>query len=572
MRSYLNLIPLLLFIIFMAAVMPACSDPKTFSDPYIASLDSLLARHDDLERAKLIRIAELRQRKANASSLSDQYFFNSMLAEEFSTYSSDSAMKYVDYNIDIAQAADNKDWEIRNKILKSELLAGSGLLSQSGRLMSTIDRSQLPQDQLVDYYGQMIFLYSHLGNYTGGNANDYYVRERAYKDSIMTVIDSSHPEYLWYKGWDVNGTDKSATEVMEALRSELEKSELNTRRDAKNAYILAHLYNQKGDEENFKKYMTISAISDVRMVNAEISSLEDLAKIMFENGDIDRAYKYIAYSLNKAISYPNRVKAFSILQSLDTINRAYQERSAKQQDRTSFFLTLVCILVAILAAAIVSIFIQNNRLKHQRRNLDEANKSLNNNIHKLSTAQQQLNEANEQLKRLNSDLKIKNDELNEANYVKEEYIGYIFTICSSYISKLEELKRTIHIKAVTKKYKEIENDTADIDMKEELKDFYHSFDSIFLHIYPNFVNDFNALLQEDKRIIPREGELLNTELRIYALVRLGITDSVKIAEFLHCSAQTVYNNRFRVRNKSLIPKKDFAEAVRTLGTYVERDA
>ena len=104
-------------------------------------------------------------------------------------------------------------------------------------------------------------------------------------------------------------------------------------------------------------------------------------------------------------------------------------------------------------------------------------------------------------------------------------------------------------------------------MKDELREFYRSFDTVFLHIYPDFVNDFNSLLQDDKRIVPKEGELLNTELRIYALVRLGITDSVKIADFLHCSAQTVYNNRFKVRNKAIIDKKDFAEAVRTLGKF-----
>ena len=106
-------------------------------------------------------------------------------------------------------------------------------------------------------------------------------------------------------------------------------------------------------------------------------------------------------------------------------------------------------------------------------------------------------------------------------------------------------------------------------MRDELKDFYRSFDSIFLHIYPDFINDFNSLLQPDKRITPKEGELLNTDLRIYALVRLGITDSIKIAEFLHCSPQTVYNNRFKVRTHALVPKKDFAEAVRTLGKAVE---
>lgn len=99
----------------------------------------------------------------------------------------------------------------------------------------------------------------------------------------------------------------------------------------------------------------------------------------------------------------------------------------------------------------------------------------------------------------------------------------------------------------------------------ELKAFFHTFDQVFLNIYPDFVQDFNALLRPEEQIVPKEGELLNTDLRIYALVRLGITDSVKIADFLHCSVQTVYNNRLRVRNKSLIPKTEFAQTVQQLG-------
>ena len=189
----------------------------------------------------------------------------------------------------------------------------------------------------------------------------------------------------------------------------------------------------------------------------------------------------------------------------------------------------------------------------------------------LSEAKTQLGLANESLKKLNEELNSINQELKESNYVKEEYIGYIFTICSSYISKLESFRKNIHVKAMAKKFKEIEDYTSKADMmKEELRDFYKSFDTIFLHIYPDFIKDFNALLQPDKQIMPKEGELLNTELRIYALVRLGITDSVKIADFLHCSPQTVYNNRFRVRNKALIPREAFAETVRTLGKYMER--
>ncbi len=163
-------------------------------------------------------------------------------------------------------------------------------------------------------------------------------------------------------------------------------------------------------------------------------------------------------------------------------------------------------------------------------------------------------------------MKSTNNQLLEANYVKEEYIGYVFSICSSYISKLEEYRKNVNRKLKTGQVEELKSWSASTSIvQSELKEFYHSFDAIFLHVYPDFVDDFNALLRPEERVVLKEGELLNTELRIYALVRLGINDSVKIAEFLHCSPQTVYNNRLRTRNKAVIPKENFAEVVRSLG-------
>ena len=561
---------LILFITLCTCISTACSRKSADAPPEITTLDSLIDRRDEFDRIKLMRLGELRSRQAGATETDERFSLNSQLYEEYLTYNSDSAMKYVDANI--AMARRNGDTARLNGSLiqKSYLLAAIGLLREAESLLATVDRAKLTDKQLVPYFGQKIYLYSHMGNYTGGETNEYYVMERNYKDSIMTVITPDHPEYLWYRGWDVIGTDHNDPELNEALRRRIEYSAKDTRRDAMNAYVLARLYQQAGDEENSRKYMVLSAMIDVRIANAEIASLDDLAKIMFANGegDIDRAYRYINFSLDKAISYPNRGRAFDIMKTLDAVSKAYQERNHRQQRRTNLFLTLVCLLSAVLAMTIAIIIKQNRRLIRQGRNLDSANKQLNRNLRELSDAQAQLAEANTKLKELNADITRKNDELTEANYVKEEYIGYIFTICSNYIRKLEEFRKSIHVKAMTRQYREIEAETAGGDnMKDELREFYRSFDTVFLHIYPDFVNDFNSLLQDDKRIVPKEGELLNTELRIYALVRLGISDSVKIADFLHCSAQTVYNNRFKVRNKAIIDKKDFAEAVRTLGKF-----
>ena len=134
---------------------------------------------------------------------------------------------------------------------------------------------------------------------------------------------------------------------------------------------------------------------------------------------------------------------------------------------------------------------------------------------------------------------------------------------------MDDFRRTINRKAKVMQWDDIRNLTEGKTLeKDAMKDFYANFDAIFLHLYPQFITDFNALLQPGQELLPKEGELLSMELRIYALVRLGITDSVKIADFLHCSAQTVYNYRFRTRNKAILPKDKFIEAVKTLGHVV----
>ena len=569
MNKLLYLVAILLFASLLGT---SCSTDNSVDSADLVRLDSLLNHTADIDRQKQIRISDLRHRIGRTTSVNDQYLAASLLFGEYLVYDSDSAMKYADQRLELAHRSGNTDWEIHSLIDKSELLTGTGMLHEADEVMNTIDPCKLSRDLLVKYYGQKIFLLSHQGNYAGGDTNDYYIREREYKDSIMCVIYPQHPEYYWYKCWNLIGTEKKDPSLINEMEMYLAGAAMDSRQDAKDAYALAILCRSEGDMKRCVKYLTMSAIADVNISNADIASMDELAKLLFNNGqgDIYRAYRYVNYCLNKAISFPNRVRAIGINKLLDDVNKAFNERIMQEKRRSDSALVAVCILAAVLISAIVIIIVQNRRLRRQSDTLDKANKTLNANVSELSLAQKQLNEANAQLKELNTDLQQKNEDLNEANYVKEEYIGYIFTICSNYIRKLEEFRSSIHVKAVSKKYKEILEDTDCTDMmRDELKDFYRSFDSIFLHIYPDFINDFNSLLQPDKRITPKEGELLNTDLRIYALVRLGITDSIKIAEFLHCSPQTVYNNRFKVRTHALVPKKDFAEAVRTLGKAVE---
>lgn len=210
---------------------------------------------------------------------------------------------------------------------------------------------------------------------------------------------------------------------------------------------------------------------------------------------------------------------------------------------------------------------RSRQLKKSQAELHKINRELTQNMEELSRSKSERDELIADLQQANKHNRDISQRLREANYVKEECIGATFALCSSYIDRFEKYRKDLLKLVKNQKWKELQEEViATSYVNRELKDFYRSFDSLFLNIYPDFVRDFNSLLRPEEQLTVNPGEL-NTELRIYALVRLGISDSVKIAALLHCSTQTVYNYRLRMRNKAIIDKQNFAEAVKSLGKH-----
>jgi len=253
--------------------------------------------------------------------------------------------------------------------------------------------------------------------------------------------------------------------------------------------------------------------------------------------------------------------------SVDQILLSYQERDENQRRGLYYALGGISVALVLLIFVLIQLRRQHEKVDSQREKLRESNHLLSHNQEELAATNKSLKEINQRLEESIAQLATANASLKEADLVKEEYIGYVFSLCSNYISKMDEYRKNINRKVKVKQYDEILKLTDKSTLvQDELKEFYQNFDSLFLRIYPNFIDDFNKLLQEEERIEPRKnGELLNTDLRIYALIRLGISDSVKIAEFLHCSPQTVYNNRLKIRNKTNLSKDDFLVELQKLG-------
>lgn len=540
-----------------------------------SKLDNMILQREEYRLKKEERIKMLRNRIDMRASLEERFHTNKVLYEEYYVYNADSAMAYVTENLRIASLLKRKDWEYTWKINKSFLLSATGLLKEAEDEMRGIPVHELSDNAKVDYYCQMQYLFSHFGQYTGSESEavqrSYLDKELLYRDSVYMVARPDHPLYLWYKGCKLqyDGVD-SMRMVIPELQKAIHFSALDNRYDAMNAYILGSIYRDLDDMENYMKYLAFSSMADIVSCNKDIASLEELGMYLFSLGDIDRAYAYTNYCLQNALFYKNRVRIMGISSTIDQINAVYQEQMRQQGKRVQSYLFAVSILSAVLLLAILYIYQKLRQLAMSRSKLHEMNEELNRHVDNLSEAQRQLKEANDKLQTLNVKLKDVNTQLRESNYVKEEYIGYVFSICSSYISKLDEYRKNINRKLKANQVDEVKVMTGRSTMAQsELKEFYGNFDAIFLHVYPDFVKDFNELLKPEEQIQLKEGELLNTELRIYALVRLGINDSVKIAEFLHCSPQTVYNNRLKVRNKAIVPKEKFAETVRSLGKMQE---
>lgn len=533
----------------------------------LATLDSILVQTGELASQKELKIAQLKKKLSNAANFEEEFWINKMLYDESFVFNADSAMKYVDRNIQIATELKKKDWQDEWLINRSFMFAATGLLKEAGEVLEKVDSTSLSDGLKLSYYYQRSYLYSHLGQYMGDQKqvnNKYYNEFENANKHMLALVRPKDPLYWWC----VASCNELSPEdsLFSALENVVLSSHHNTRLDAMNAYGLSNMYKRIGDKEKTMIYLIYSAMADLRVCNRDIASLQELSSLLYDAGDIDRAYAYMNYCLKAALLYPNRVRIINISTELDKIYANYQQRDIRWRNSLQNYLYVVTFFSIILVLALIGPYRQTKKLRKSRTELDSANHSLNQHVVELSQMHKQLALANQELQNLNELLRSANQKLQESNDVKEEYIGYVFSICSNYISKLDEYRKNINRKLKTGQFEEARQLTDNSSLTQnELKDFYANFDAIFLRVYPDFVADLNSLLRPEEQILLKDASELNTEVRIYALVRLGINDSVKIADFLHCSPQTVYNHRLRMRNKAIIPKDKFAEAVRLLG-------
>ena len=536
----------ILAISFLAAYTLHATENEHTIDSLMSQLDNVIANRDMYRQKREARIDSLKKELASASDDTVRFAMLGYLIDEYNPLNTDSAFVLSVRREAVARRIGDKTFVTNARMNRANTLNATGMYKETLELMDSISSDELP-DYLRPYYFHIIrTVYGRLADFAAfAPERERYARlTDMYRDSLLAVNDTASLTYALIKADQLNsrGQSDEAITTLNRYKADHQMSEHET---AVFAWTLSEAYGAVGDEANQKEQLLISSISDMRSAVKEYVSLRQLALLLYKEGDLDRAYRFMTISVDDAAECNARQRIIELSDSYPMINGIYVDTIKSQQHTLIGFLGVITVLTLVLLAALIYMRKQMQRIANARRTIEEANARLNETNRELSEA---------------------NRAIAENSRLKEAYIGRYMDQCLVYIEKLDSYRKSIGKLVTTGKTEELRStvkSTAHID--DELKSFYDNFDRTFLSLFPTFVEDFNKLLLPEEALHPKKQGSLTTELRIFALIRLGISDSDKIAKFLRYSLTTIYNYRTKVRNKAIGDRNQLEVRVLEIG-------
>ena len=524
------------------------------------SLDEAIVQAPDFVKKREQRIGVIKQRLQNVANDEERYKLTCNLFNEYMPYKSDSAAKYIYEAILLAEKKGNKSQLCHTRSLLAFLCSSTGQYVESKQILDSTDISGVDGEALGQFYKSLAHVYGEMAYYSNipKLKNEFFAKQDEYTEKIYEILPPSHDFYLQrkeqecYKKGDIEG----------ALRYNDKRLE-NVSPDSHEFAIVAFYrtmdLRMAGRPKEALSWLTKSAICDVHNAVMDQGSLWELANLLSQEGQLERARVYINFAWECANTYSTHMRSWQISPILSSIDRQYQN----EIEHTNSLLTNMTIAVSILLLILAVLLLYEYR---RRRQLKEAHNELSEKNAQTKSLNEELLQANLALDDTNRQLKTLISQLNEQTRVKEVYVGRFMSLCSDYIDKIDDFRKRVNRMVKGREYEELYRLTKSTDMKtQEIEDLCANFDNAFLHLFPNFISDFNALLRPEEQIeVPGEYKL-NTTLRIFALIRLGIDDSSRIAKFLHYSVNTIYNYRARVKGAAITRRDDFETRVKNIG-------
>ena len=473
---------------------------------------------------------------------------------------SDSAIYFIRQCIALAEQQGDHAASVRCRSQLAIRCSNIGLYDEALNILDSIRLGNgLDKMVLGTYYEAYNNVYGELSYYTrlDDMRQIYQEKEQYYKQLMFEHLPATS-EMCFLRREQAAQAEGHLKEAM-AINDEWMK----TVEPGSHPYALVALYRYieyklQRDTTQMLYWLTESVLADIRNAAMDQGSMWELANELMLSGDVDRASRYISYTSDCANRYGSRQRNWQIAPLLSHIANEYKSQSERTTSQLWGTVAVISVLALLLLGALFFVHRQNTQLHAARNDLKNSNDE-------LASANSLLATQKDELAALNAQLSTVNRQLSESNRVKEEYIGRFMSLCAQYIDKLDNYRKMVNKKMKNKELDELFQISKSTELKEkELEELYENFDTVFLHLFPNFIDDFNALLQPEMQIHPKEENRLTTDIRIFALIRLGFEDSSKIAEFLHYSVNTIYNYRARIKNGALSNREQFENKVKTL--------
>jgi len=510
------------------------------TDSLLNELTAAIEKAPSYDAEKWKKISSLQARLSTDSARSPMARFRlyKELYDEYRIFHYDSAYRYAAKMQDIAYSSGNSRLVTEARLNLCFILLSSGLFRETFDSLRITRITDEPDSLKATFYTLMGRYYYDLANYDydgGYHSKAYDDQGNLYMDSALSFYPPSSFEYAYYSG--LRDFKRLHTDRASAFFAGLlDSGRLSDHQLALTASTLSGIYQQKGQNDKAIDLMITAAMADIRSSTKETFAIFNLADMLFRNGDVRHASLFIETAVSNAEFYGARQRKVQVSSILSLIEGEKISAVESQRRQLILYSVIVTILLLVLIALIVII----------RRQ-----------VRQLKKAQQMITEAHEVQRQIN-------EKLEEANKIKEEYIGYFFSLDSEFFVKLERLKKTLDQKIAERKWEDLRFIVNNIQPKKEKEELLKSFDMVFLRIFPDFVDRFNALFKEEDRIHLKENELLNIDLRIFALIRMGITDNEKIAQILGYSVNTIYTYKTRIKNRSVVPNEEFEARIKSI--------
>ena len=524
--------------IFILLFVCHCLNAKNTTFPTLEDLDKVVANQQIYTNARLRMLDSLKSDLRKADDLHKKYAIEKELFAGYQSFVVDSALLYAQKKLSLAQRLNDAEELSYSYLDVASMLIKGGNYKEANEVLQRLNVRNASSNLRNYYYTVNQDLYTTLQtvSLTANERKLYNEKSSLYKDSILSLkLDPS----VWVV------TDRMMDkhrykDALQILLKEYPTLNVDDRRMAYVAYSISDIYRLMGNREKEKQYLIVSAIADIKSAVKEYISLRRLATLLYEDGEIESSYLYMKRALEDAIYCNARLRVIEVSDIMPIINKAYEDKTQREKHVTLLALVSISVLSLMLIGLVFLLRRQMKKLSVTQRALRDKNAEL----YKL----------NDVLSKTNDALSESNDSLSEASRIKDMYIAQFMTECSTYIDKMELYRKQLRKVATTgSKTELLDILKSPTFIEKEVDAFFATFDATFLSLFPNFVHDFNQLLLPESQVVNKKDKRLNTELRICALIRLGISDNERLAAFLRCSKATIYSYRSRTRLKSLQP-------------------